>query len=152
MAGFALLGGWTVGRNVIETMGGRIVPSGQFTLAASLAVSATMIVVGLGWGRATRTTTVRDAVRKEPEEAEVPREGEVGSLVGALQADAPGDGVTPIGEEETEELAANDLFDPARTGRVIMLGVLTPLSRRFCPFCCSSSLQSEPVKTATSNS
>ncbi|WP_458209952.1 anion permease [Haladaptatus sp. NG-SE-30] len=34
----ALLGGWTVGRNVIETMGGRIVPSAYFTLEASIAV------------------------------------------------------------------------------------------------------------------
>ncbi|WP_433634428.1 anion permease [Halomicrococcus sp. NG-SE-24] len=34
----ALVGGWTVGRNVINTMGGRIVPSRFFTLEASIAV------------------------------------------------------------------------------------------------------------------
>ncbi len=44
MTAFALAGGWTVGRNVIETMGGRIVPSDQFTLAASVAV---LLFVGL---------------------------------------------------------------------------------------------------------
>ena len=38
MTGFALLGGWTVGRNVVETLGGRIVPAGLFTLEASIAV------------------------------------------------------------------------------------------------------------------
>ena len=38
MSVFVLLGGWTVGRNVVETMGGEIVPSGQFTLAASVTV------------------------------------------------------------------------------------------------------------------
>jgi PiT family inorganic phosphate transporter len=38
MTGFALLGGWTVGREVIKTMGGQIVPESQFTLAASVAV------------------------------------------------------------------------------------------------------------------
>ncbi|GAA0238447.1 inorganic phosphate transporter [Halobacterium noricense] len=34
----ALVGGWTVGRNVINTMGGEIVPSRFFTLEASIAV------------------------------------------------------------------------------------------------------------------
>jgi len=38
MTAFALLGGWTVGRNVVATMGGRIVPSALFTDAASIAV------------------------------------------------------------------------------------------------------------------
>src|SRR5699024_1621712 len=41
---FALIGGWTVGRNVVETMGGDIVPSSQFTLAASVGV---LFFVGL---------------------------------------------------------------------------------------------------------
>lgn len=36
--GFALLGGWTVGREVVTTMGGEIVPSSQFTLVASVVV------------------------------------------------------------------------------------------------------------------
>ena len=44
MAGFALLGGWTVGRNVINTMGGDIVPRSEFTLVASVAV---LLFVGL---------------------------------------------------------------------------------------------------------
>ena len=35
---FALWGGWTVGRNVIETMSEGIVPEAQFTLAASIVV------------------------------------------------------------------------------------------------------------------
>jgi PiT family inorganic phosphate transporter len=38
MSVFAFAGGWTVGRNVIDTMGGKIVPSSQFTLAASVAI------------------------------------------------------------------------------------------------------------------
>ncbi|EMA54827.1 inorganic phosphate transporter [Halococcus salifodinae] len=36
--GFALLGGWTVGREVVETMGSEIVPADEFTLAASVVV------------------------------------------------------------------------------------------------------------------
>ncbi|MFC6729410.1 anion permease, partial [Natronoarchaeum mannanilyticum] len=35
---FALLGGWTVGRNVIDTMSSQIVPASQFTLATSVGV------------------------------------------------------------------------------------------------------------------
>lgn len=38
MTVFALAGGWTLGRNVIETMGGRIVPSSQFTLVATVVI------------------------------------------------------------------------------------------------------------------
>lgn len=45
MSVFFLLGGWTVGRNVIETLGGRIVPQEEFTLVASIAV---LFFIGLG--------------------------------------------------------------------------------------------------------
>ena len=38
MTVFALLGGWTVGRNVVRTMGGQIVPASLFTDAVSVAV------------------------------------------------------------------------------------------------------------------
>jgi PiT family inorganic phosphate transporter len=44
MTGFALLGGATAGTKVIDTMGGQIVPSSQFTLAASVVV---LFFVGL---------------------------------------------------------------------------------------------------------
>ncbi|MFB6087710.1 MAG: anion permease, partial [Haloarculaceae archaeon] len=44
MTGFAILGGATVGTNVIGTMGGDIVPSDQFTLVASVGV---LFFVGL---------------------------------------------------------------------------------------------------------
>jgi len=35
---FAFLGGWTVGRNVIATMGGKIVPASQFSITASVII------------------------------------------------------------------------------------------------------------------
>ena len=38
MTVFAFLGGWTVGRNVIATMGGKIVPATQFSLTASVII------------------------------------------------------------------------------------------------------------------
>ncbi|MFB6144564.1 MAG: anion permease [Candidatus Nanohaloarchaea archaeon] len=44
MSLFVFLGGWTVGRNVVETMGGRIVPASQFSLTASAVI---LFFVGL---------------------------------------------------------------------------------------------------------
>ncbi len=34
--------------------------------------------------------------------------------------------VAPIGEESIEELAAENLFDPAATSRIVLLWVLSP--------------------------
>jgi PiT family inorganic phosphate transporter len=45
MTGFVFLGGWTVGRNVIETLGGRIIPQEMFTIEASIVV---LVFIGLG--------------------------------------------------------------------------------------------------------
>lgn len=45
MSVFFLIGGWTVGRNVIQTLGGRIVPQEEFTLVAGIAV---LFFIGLG--------------------------------------------------------------------------------------------------------
>jgi PiT family inorganic phosphate transporter len=45
MSVFFVAGGWTIGRNVIETLGGRIVPQDEFTLVASTAV---LFFIGLG--------------------------------------------------------------------------------------------------------
>ncbi|WP_408960059.1 anion permease [Natrinema sp. 74] len=45
MSVFVFAGGWTVGRNVIETMGGDIVPADIFTLQASIVV---LFFIGLG--------------------------------------------------------------------------------------------------------
>lgn len=86
-------------------------------IPASLAVSATMCIIGLGWGRATRTASVRGAVSGE-EEAAV--------SVNALAAEGDESTVPSIGEEDPSELTASDLFDPATTGRVMSLWILTP--------------------------
>ncbi|GAD51990.1 probable low-affinity inorganic phosphate transporter [Halarchaeum acidiphilum MH1-52-1] len=88
-------------------------------IPASLAVSATMCIVGLGWGRATRTVRANDALSGEGETTV-----SMGSLA-ADRADDPSD-VPRIGEEDPEELAAADLFDPTAVGRVVILWVLTP--------------------------
>jgi PiT family inorganic phosphate transporter len=102
----------------------------ELGIPASLAVSATMCIVGLGWGRASRATTITDAAS-----AAIQGEEESAISTGALAAetttDASADGgrtasVPRIGDEEPSELTSNDLFDPSTTGRVVMLWIMTP--------------------------
>ena len=99
-------------------------------IPASFVIIATMSIVGLGWGRATRTTRLSETVQgKAPDVS-----------VGALTADAddaPTVGGTkgtpspkdrePIGAESREDIPkASDLFEPATTARVIFLQNIVP--------------------------
>ena len=154
-AGAMGLGAFTIARRTLDTIGNdltelplvaalvvAVVSASLVTflswlgIPASFVVIATMSIVGLGWGRATRTATLSGAVRG----SEAP-----GSAVGALAADAQdaptvggGEGVgdpddhappepTPIGEEAAEDLpTAADLFEPRTTARVIVLQNVVP--------------------------
>ncbi|NUB90214.1 inorganic phosphate transporter [Haloterrigena sp. SYSU A558-1] len=87
-------------------------------IPASFVVIATMSIVGLGWGRATRTTTLSDAARGE----------ETRVSVGALTAEEEGEQSPDIGEEEPEDIPkASDLFDPSTTARVILMQNVVPI-------------------------
>jgi PiT family inorganic phosphate transporter len=145
LAGAAIsLGAFTIARRTLDTVGNdltdlpllaalivEVVSASLITglswagIPASLAVSATMCIIGLGWGRATRTVRLSDAAS-----AAVKGESEPDLSVGALAAEdeqaAEGAPVQPIGTEQSDDLVAADLFDPATTGRVIMLWILTP--------------------------
>ncbi|RXK50434.1 inorganic phosphate transporter [Halorientalis pallida] len=145
------LGAFTIARRTMDTVGNdltdlpilaalvvAVVSSTLVTVLSALGVPAsfviiaTMSIVGLGWGRATRTATIGDAVRGGGDQPAV--------SPGALAAesdDAPtvgGQGGTPeatghkaIGEEEPEDLPkASDLFEPATTARVILLQNIVP--------------------------
>jgi len=129
LAGAAIgLGAFTIARRTLDTVGNdltdlpllaalivEVVSASIITglsyagIPASLAVSATTCIIGLGWGRATRTTGPRDVMAGE---------GELDSL-----ADAGAD-VPRIGEGE--DLTADELFDPGTTARVVSLWILTP--------------------------
>ena len=88
-------------------------------IPASFVIIATTSIVGLGWGRATRTTALPEVVRGE----ESPN-----VTVGALAAEEAGEDVPEIGEEEPADIpSAADLFDPATTGRVIVMQNVVPL-------------------------
>jgi PiT family inorganic phosphate transporter len=48
--------------------------------------------------------------------------------IGALAAEEPGEEAPEIGEEEPQDIpSAADLFDPATTGRVILMQNLVPV-------------------------
>jgi len=154
LAGVAIsLGAFTIARRTLDTVGNDltelpilaalIVETVSATIIgllswagipASLAVSATMCVVGLGWGRATRTTSLADAAGAAVS-GSAAAGGSGNVTVDALTADrdeaawSPPEEreVPPIGEEDPESVtSAADLFDPAATGRVVMLWILTP--------------------------
>jgi PiT family inorganic phosphate transporter len=143
------LGAFTIARRTMDTVGNDLtdlpllaaivvaavsstVVTGLSALGvpASFVIIATMSIVGLGWGRATRTVSVADAGR-----------GEVPSVsVGGLAAEADdtptvgGSGGTPaggnapaIGDGKPEDIPrAADLFEPETTARVIFLQNVVP--------------------------
>ncbi|ELY78791.1 inorganic phosphate transporter [Natrinema pallidum] len=88
-------------------------------IPASFVIIATMCIIGLGWGRATRPITVADAVRGEES---------VPLSVDALTADEEGETLPPIGGEDPERIpSASDLFDPATTARVVLMQNIVPV-------------------------
>ncbi len=150
LAGGAIgLGAFTIARRTMDTVGNdltdlpllaaivvAVVSSTVVTalsaigIPASFVVIATMSIVGLGWGRATRTVTIEETVHGTAPDVSV----------GALTADtedAPtvgGEAGTPtntetraIGEERSEDIpAADELFEPKTTARVVLMQNLVP--------------------------
>ena len=83
----------------------------------SLALSTVMTIVGLGWGRATRTATVPDLARGEIE-------GSVSVDAVTVETDEE---VPSIGEERAEDLQdASDLFDPSAVVRFVSFWIIGP--------------------------
>jgi PiT family inorganic phosphate transporter len=155
IAGGAIgLGAFTIARRTLDTVGNdltelpilaalivEIVSATIISLLAfagipaSLAVSATMCVVGLGWGRATRTTRLADAagaaVTGPADETTMSvdalaRETDPDDPEGSAAVPSDTSDVVPIGEETPEEVTTAELFDPGATGRVVVLWIMTP--------------------------
>jgi PiT family inorganic phosphate transporter len=146
LAGVATgLGALTIARRTLETVGNdltdlpitaaivvAVVSATLISLLsalgipASFVVVATMSIVGLGWGRATRTVGLRETVGGERRSPSV--------SVGALGADETGptgggggESTPPIGREDPAELpATDDLFEPGQTARVVLMQNLVP--------------------------
>jgi PiT family inorganic phosphate transporter len=143
------LGAFTIARRTLDTVGNdltelpllaallvAVVSStivavlSELGVPASFVIIATMSIVGLGWGRATRTTTVRGAVTDDPPDVSVgalAAETDEAPTVGG-DRDDPDVDTDPIGDEDSEEMpAASDLFEPGTTARVILLQNVVPM-------------------------
>ncbi len=132
------VGAFTIARRTLDTLGNEItdlpltaaivvavvsstivIGLSAIGIPASFVIIATTSIVGLGWGRATRSATLIEVIRGERRTA---------LSVGALAKEKPGEDAPPIGEEEPEEIpTAADLFDPATTGRVIAVQNVVPV-------------------------
>ncbi|RKD93803.1 inorganic phosphate transporter [Halopiger aswanensis] len=138
-SGAVALGAFTIARRTLETLGDDltrlplpaaiivavissvlVVALSAVGIPASFVVIATTCIIGLGWGRATRTTTLADAARGE----------DTPVSVGALAADdenGDSEPAPPIGEETASDVPATaELFDPATTARVLVVQNLVP--------------------------
>ncbi|MFP9191116.1 anion permease [Natrialbaceae archaeon A-CW1-1] len=133
------IGGFTIARRTMESVGGELsdIPllaalfvmltaSTITTLLSwigipiSLVLATVMTIVGMGWGRATRPITFREAVSRDTEESEV--------VPGAITAEEmEGKPAAPIGEEEPEEvLNAGDLFNPRAVMKYVSMWIIGP--------------------------
>ena len=130
------IGGFTIARRTMESVGSElsdipllaalVVMTTASTITTilswmgipiSLVMGSVMTIVGLGWGRATRPVTARDAVR-----GEVDAEMSMGAL--KAEPDAP---KTAIGESEPEEvLNAGDLFNPRAIVKYVSMWIIGP--------------------------
>ncbi|MFC7185717.1 inorganic phosphate transporter [Halorubrum yunnanense] len=164
------VGGFTIARRTLATVGNDItempilaaliVSSVGATIItvlswlgipASLAVSTTSCIIGLGWGRASRARTLTEIIRQSPADESAPqfttgalklhpienkKDVAAGPTVGELAAGktpnpdrqhASGEGVSSVGEIDPEELSAEGLFHHAAAARVVTLWVITPM-------------------------
>jgi PiT family inorganic phosphate transporter len=149
------IGAFTIARRTLDTLGSDItqlpltaaivvatvsavlvVGLSAIGIPASFVVIATMSIIGLGWGRATRTMRAsRESISEKA--------GETRMSVGSLAADTEGEPLPPIGEENPEDIpSASDLFNPSTTARVVIMQNVVPLIStvgaylvfRFVPF------------------
>ena len=128
------VGAFTIARRTLDTLGnditdlpltaaivvavvssGIVISLSAVGIPASFVIIATMSIVGLGWGRATRTVTVRQGIKGEKE----PKVS-----VGALTADE----MPEIGEGDASDIpSASDLFNPGTSARVVLMQNIVPI-------------------------
>jgi phosphate/sulfate permease len=162
------LGGFTIARRTLDTVGNDITELpilaalivsttgatiitvlSWLGIPASLAVSTTSCIIGLGWGRASRVRPLADIANPTTagETTPEPNTGALTATPGATADEAtasptvgelaegevpdpdrqvPDGGPSPIGEEQPEVLSADSLFDAGAAARIVVLWVLTP--------------------------
>ena len=144
-------GAFTIARRTMETLGnditalpltaaivvatvssGLVIGLSAIGIPASFVVIATMSIVGLGWGRATRTTSLSESIAgKESPQTSVGALTAEGEEATSTVGDPDRSEVPepdPIGEGDPSEVpAASELFNPATTSRVIVMQNVVPL-------------------------
>jgi PiT family inorganic phosphate transporter len=167
------LGGFTIARRTLDTVGdditdlpilaalvvsvvgGTIITVLSYLgIPASLAVSTTCCIIGLGWGRSSRSATLAElatppdadhpsptlstgALAAESPDEDAPKSPTVGELAaggGHVEPDGGTPEVAKIGEEEPEDVPEESLFDPAAAGRIVVMWMLTPSIAVVCSF------------------
>ncbi|MDQ2074485.1 inorganic phosphate transporter [Haloarcula sp. H-GB4] len=130
---------------IVSVVGGTVITILSYLgIPASLAVSTTSAIIGLGWGRASRAATLSELATPTPEQSEL--DVATGALVTSRAEEAPtsptiGDiarheepaegseavpDVPDIGAEGPADLDERSLFDPAAAKRIVTMWVLTP--------------------------
>jgi len=133
------LGAFTIARRTMESVGSELsdIPllAALFVMATastittalswigipiSLVMGTVMTIVGMGWGRATRPVTVRQAITRNTGENEI--------VTGAITVSRPEGGRSaPIGEAEPEAvLDAGDLFNPRAVLKYVSMWIIGP--------------------------
>lgn len=135
------VGGFTIARRTMDSVGGELsdipllaalfvmVTAATITtvlswigIPISLVMSTVMTIVGIGWGRATRPITFREAVT--PGSAFERRDIKLGAIVAEEKEDEP---APAIGEKETEVvLRGEDLFNPRAIAKYISMWIIGP--------------------------
>jgi PiT family inorganic phosphate transporter len=133
------LGGFTIARRTMESVGGELsdipllaalfvmITASTITtflsligIPISLVMATVMTIVGIGWGRATRPITVREAATRDVEDKQI--------VTGAITAEGmEGRPAAPIGEKEPEGvLDAGNLFNPRAIIKYISMWIIGP--------------------------
>ncbi|AXR80087.1 inorganic phosphate transporter [Natrarchaeobaculum sulfurireducens] len=134
-------GGFTIARRTMDSVGGELsdipllaalfvmVTASTITTALSyigipisLVMATVMTIVGIGWGRATRPITFREAVTRDSEVED--RDIELGVIVAEEEE---GEDARPIGEPEPSQvLQGADLFNPRAVIKYVSMWVIGP--------------------------
>ncbi|MFC6824988.1 inorganic phosphate transporter [Halopelagius fulvigenes] len=130
---------------IVSIVGGTVITILSYLgIPASLAVSTTSTIIGLGWGRASRAATLAELATPAPEGPEL--DVATGALVTSRVEEAPagptiGDiarheepaeepeeipDVPDIGVEGPADLDERSLFDPKAAKRIVTMWVVTP--------------------------
>jgi PiT family inorganic phosphate transporter len=116
----------------------------SFGIPASLAVSTTSTIIGLGWGRASRAATLAELATPSPDRPEIavstgalatsraenaPTGPTIGDIAREKEPAAKPDetpDIPDVGAEGPADLDERSLFDPAAAKRIVTMWVLTP--------------------------